>query len=99
MRLTNWPMKDLRHAFLLDDWPVEGRVSGEYHLYGNYETPHGFGTVQVVDGVVGLVSLVVLQLIVAWASVKYRVSTLFSDERWCSRPMPPIRSVRARRKS
>lgn len=51
VRMTNWPMKDLRHAFLLDDWPVEGRVSGEYHLYGHYETPHGFGTVQVVDGV------------------------------------------------
>ncbi len=26
-------------------------------------------------------------------------STPFSDERWCSSPMPPIRSVRASRKS
>ncbi|MDQ3171082.1 MAG: hypothetical protein M3Q55_13175, partial [Acidobacteriota bacterium] len=51
VRMTNWPMKDLRHAFLLDDWPVDGTVSGEYHLYGNYETPHGFGTVTIVDGV------------------------------------------------
>ncbi len=51
VRLTNWPMADLRHAFLLDDWPVDGRVSGEYHLYGNYETPHGFGRVAIVDGV------------------------------------------------
>lgn len=51
IRITNWPMVDLRHAFLLDDWPVEGRLSGEYHLYGHYETPHGFGTVQLVDGV------------------------------------------------
>jgi len=51
VRLTNWPMEDLRHAFLLDDWPVDGRVSGEYHLYGNYETPHGFGRVAIVDGV------------------------------------------------
>jgi hypothetical protein len=51
VRLTNWPMADLRHAFLLDDWPVDGTVSGEYHLYGNYETPHGFGRVAIVDGV------------------------------------------------
>lgn len=51
VRITNWPMADLRHAFLLDDWPVEGRVSGEYHLYGNYLTPLGFGRVSIVDGV------------------------------------------------
>lgn len=51
VRLNNWPMADLRHAFLLDDWPVDGRVSGEYHLYGNYETPFGFGRVAIVDGV------------------------------------------------
>lgn len=51
VRITNWPMVDLRHAFLLDDWPVDGRLSGDYHLYGHYETPQGFGTVQLVDGV------------------------------------------------
>ena len=51
VRISNWPMVDLRHAFLLDEWPVDGRVSGEYHLYGHYETPQGFGTVQIVDGV------------------------------------------------
>ena len=39
--ITRRPMADLRHAFELDDWPVEGSVSGEYHLYGNYETPFG----------------------------------------------------------
>jgi translocation and assembly module TamB len=51
VRITNWPMADLRHAFVLDEWPVEGLVSGEYHLYGNYETPHGFGTMAIADGV------------------------------------------------
>ena len=51
VRINNWPMADLRHAFLLDDWPVDGKVSGEYHLYGNYETPHGFGRMAIVDGV------------------------------------------------
>jgi len=47
VRMNNWPMLDFRHAFELDDWPVEGAVSGEYHLYGNYETPYGFGRVSV----------------------------------------------------
>ncbi len=37
--ITRRPLADLRHAFELDDYPVEGLVSGEYHLYGNYETP------------------------------------------------------------
>ena len=41
--ITRRPLKDLRHAFELDDYPVEGSVSGEYHLYGKYETPFGFG--------------------------------------------------------
>lgn len=49
--LTRWPMKDLRHAFALDDWPVDGLVSGEYHLTGNYETPVGSGTLIIDDGI------------------------------------------------
>ena len=36
-RAGRW--RDLRHAFELDDYHVDGIVSGEYHLYGNYETP------------------------------------------------------------
>jgi translocation and assembly module TamB len=51
VRMIGWPMADLRHAFELDDWPVEGAVSGEYHIYGNYETPYGFGRVAVTEGV------------------------------------------------
>jgi translocation and assembly module TamB len=51
VRLIRRPMADLRHAFELDDYPVEGLVSGEYHLYGNYETPFGFGTLLIEDGV------------------------------------------------
>ena len=45
------PLADLRHAFELDDYPVEGIVSGEYHLYGKYETPFGFGRLAIDDGV------------------------------------------------
>ncbi len=51
VRLTRRPLADLRHAFELDDYPVDGVASGEYHLYGNYETPFGFGTLLVENGV------------------------------------------------
>ena len=51
VRMTRRPMADLRHAFELDDWPVDGLVSGEYHLYGNYETPFGVGSIVVTEGV------------------------------------------------
>ena len=50
VKLTRRPMADLRHAFELDDWPVEGFVSGEYHVYGEYETPFGFGTLVIDRG-------------------------------------------------
>lgn len=49
--LRRRPMVDLRHAFELYDWPVEGLVSGEYTLTGNFETPHGTGTLLVEEGV------------------------------------------------
>ena len=49
--ITRRPLRDLRHAFELDDYPVEGMVSGEYHLYGKYETPFGFGRLVIDDGV------------------------------------------------
>ncbi len=39
------PLKDLRHAFQLDEWPVDGVLSGEYHLSGSYTRPLGFGNV------------------------------------------------------
>lgn len=49
--LNRWPLADLRHAFQLDDWPIEGVVSGEYRLTGHYETPHGSGTMIIDQGV------------------------------------------------
>ena len=51
VRLTRRPLVDLRHAFELDDWPVEGLASGDYHVYGNYETPLGFGRLLIEKGV------------------------------------------------
>ncbi len=50
VRMTRRPLKDLRRAFELDDYPVDGLVSGEYHLYGHYETPYGFGKLVIDDG-------------------------------------------------
>ncbi len=51
VKVTRRPLVDLRHAFELDDWPVEGLVSGDYHLYGGYETPFGFGGLVIENGV------------------------------------------------
>jgi hypothetical protein len=50
IRVTEWPLVDLRHAFNLDDYPAEGVVSGEYQLYGKYETPLGFGRLNIAKG-------------------------------------------------
>jgi hypothetical protein len=43
------PMRDLRHAFQLDDWPVDGTVSGEFHLYDKYTHPFGSGQLTIAD--------------------------------------------------
>jgi translocation and assembly module TamB len=51
VRIRRRPLEDLRHAFLLDTYPVDGFVSGEFHLYGKYETPSGFGRLAIDNGV------------------------------------------------
>lgn len=50
VRIVKRPVMDLRHAFALDDYPVEGLLSGEFHVYGAYTRPFGFGTMSIVDG-------------------------------------------------
>jgi TamB, inner membrane protein subunit of TAM complex len=45
------PLSDLRAAFGLYDYPVEGFLSGEFHLFGKYETPNGFGTMTISQGI------------------------------------------------
>jgi translocation and assembly module TamB len=44
-------LADLRRAFSLDDYRLEGRFSGDFHLYGRYERPFGFGRMSVNEGV------------------------------------------------
>ena len=51
VRMTRRQMADLKRAFELDDYAMDGLVSGEYHVYGNYETPLGFGRLVIDDGV------------------------------------------------
>ena len=50
VRLTRWPLEDLKHAFDLDDYNVDGVASGEYQLYGKYTTPFGFGRLTIDQG-------------------------------------------------
>jgi hypothetical protein len=47
--LKDRPMRDLRHAFQLDDWPLEGSVSGEFRLYDRYTRPLGYGRLAITD--------------------------------------------------
>jgi hypothetical protein len=49
--LVRWPLADLRHAFELDDYSMEGLASGDFHLFGRYTTPLGYGTLRIDDGV------------------------------------------------
>ena len=50
-RLARRDLDSLRHAFRLDDYPVSGRLSGEFHLTGSYQRPLGFGGMTVEDGI------------------------------------------------
>jgi len=50
-RVTKHDLDGLRHAFKIDDYPVSGKLSGEFHLTGAYEKPLGFGAMTVEPGV------------------------------------------------
>ena len=45
------PVADLRHAFTLDDYNLDGTLTGEFHVNGKYLTPYGFGRMEIADGV------------------------------------------------
>jgi translocation and assembly module TamB len=49
--MTRRPLVDLRKAFELYDYPVDGLTSGEFRLQGFYEGPNGFGRLQVDQGI------------------------------------------------
>ncbi|TAK17498.1 MAG: hypothetical protein EPO35_02910 [Acidobacteria bacterium] len=50
INVVRWPLVELRHAFLMDLWPVDGLGSAELHLYGEYERPDGFGNLRIDNG-------------------------------------------------
>jgi hypothetical protein len=50
-RVVRRDLNSLRHAFRIDDYPVSGWLSGEFHLTGEYERPIGFGGMTIDDGV------------------------------------------------
>ncbi|MBI2189822.1 MAG: translocation/assembly module TamB domain-containing protein [Acidobacteria bacterium] len=51
IRVTARSLADLRHAFVLDEYDVDGAFSGEFHAYGPYRRPFGFGQMTIADGV------------------------------------------------
>ena len=50
VRMTGRPVDDLKHAFELDDYQVDGALSGEFRIYGPYRGPFGFGRMQIDAG-------------------------------------------------
>jgi hypothetical protein len=49
-RVVRRDIESLRHVFQIDDYPVAGQLSGEFHLTGQYEHPIGFGAMTVDEG-------------------------------------------------
>ena len=51
IRVARRDLDSLRHAFGIDEYPVSGLLSGEFHLTGDYQRPIGFGGMTIDDGV------------------------------------------------
>jgi autotransporter translocation and assembly factor TamB len=49
--MTGRPISELKHAFDLDEYRVDGLLSGEFHLTGKYQEPFGFGKMTIDRGV------------------------------------------------
>jgi translocation and assembly module TamB len=50
-RVVRRDLIGLRHAFQIDEYPVSGLLSGEFHLTGQYQRPTGFGGMTIDNGV------------------------------------------------
>jgi translocation and assembly module TamB len=51
IEITGRPVADLRHAFTLDEYNLNGTLAGEFDINGEYLRPHGFGKMEITDGV------------------------------------------------
>ncbi|HEY2905764.1 MAG TPA: translocation/assembly module TamB domain-containing protein [Vicinamibacterales bacterium] len=49
-RVVRHDLDPLRHAFQIDEYPVSGLLSGEFHLTGQYTRPVGFGAMTIDEG-------------------------------------------------
>ena len=50
IRLNRRPVADLKHAFGIEDYNVDGNLSGDFHVTGEYERPFGYGMMTITDG-------------------------------------------------
>jgi len=50
VRIERRPAADLLKAFDLEDYPLTGLISGDFHIYGPYTRPFGFGHLTVDAG-------------------------------------------------
>ena len=50
IRVTERDLVDFREAFDLQDYEVDGSLSGDFHVYGHYEGPQGFGRMTIARG-------------------------------------------------
>jgi hypothetical protein len=50
-RSSHRDLDSLRHAFQIDDYPVSGEMSGDFHLTGMYQHMFGFGAMTIDRGV------------------------------------------------
>ena len=51
IEISGRPVADLRHAFTIDEYDVDGTLSGEFDINGQYLRPHGFGRMEITNGV------------------------------------------------
>ena len=50
IKIDERPVSDLLNAFDLETYPVTGTLSGDFHLYGQYTRPLGFGRMSIDRG-------------------------------------------------
>ena len=51
VEISGRPVADLRRAFNIDDYDIEGLLNGEFTVTGNYLMPNGSGRMQIANGV------------------------------------------------
>jgi hypothetical protein len=50
VKIDTRTVKDFLSAFDLEDYDIDGLLSGDFHLYGQYTQPYGFGRLAITRG-------------------------------------------------